>query len=333
MKWHAYEHSSQPQAKLASRAGDGPAAVPSGDEGSDKDAETKELEASSVRQPASAGMLSRQQSLVRTGSSRSLHGGSSQHSRSAMEAGGDSGRQEASDSDRDDTGSRCASTKYCPSGQQTTPDKLKGQSLVNYWVGQMPLQQILHGKKVGVPVHQSELAMRRLEPKHQLQLRSHMQCVQWCQLLCVHGIHLATAAQIKAALEGLADCGLRLPTELMRHLWSGEFAQRAHRVTTDLSEVAVQEFLECCLPYSTSTSQPAEFDWKHPRLCQTALEHQEKANMFLECVLDRGLVDLVLQGQDSMEKAKLFSKWLMQVLFFFSKPQTNRRVLSVRLSV
>ena len=291
---------------------------------SDKEAEGKDQDAgSSMRHSAGLEAVAKKQAMMRSGSSRSIIGGGSQHSRSALATPPDANRGDMSESDKDDGASRCTSTRYCASGQPTTlttPDKLKGQPLVNYWVARMPLQNILDGiKKVGVPVHQSELAMKRLEPKQQLQLRSHMQCVQWCQVLCVHGIHMATSAQIKTALEGLSDSGLQWPGDLMRHLWGKEFLVKVHRVTNELSKSAVEEFLDCCLPYVVPAAESADFNWRHPRLCDIPFEPQEKSSMFLECVLDKALVELCLQGQDSMEKAKLFSDWVMKVMCFLCK--------------
>ena len=302
---------------MASRGGEAAADAGSGEDGaySEKEVDGKEVEqAHPMASNSGLDASVKKQSLLRSGSSRSLIAASSQQSRSALEGPGEGMRAEVSDSDRDDAESKCPSTKYCASTQTTTPDKLKGQDLVNYWVGRMGLQTILDGKKVGVPVHQSELAMRRLDAKQQLQLSSHLQCVQWCQVLCVHGIHVATTAQIKTALEGLSDCGVKWPRELMLHLWKLEFAKKAHRVTTEtMSKTVVEEFLQCCLPYVVAPGRPAAFDWKEPRLCDIGIEPPEKANVFVECVLEKALVELCLQGNDSMEKTRLFCDWLIQV--------------------
>ena len=73
------------------------------------------------------------------------------------------------------------------------------------------------------------------------------------------------------------------------------------------------------LPYVVPAAESAGFNWRHPRLCDIPFDPQEKSSMFLECVLDKALVELCLQGEDSMEKAKLFSDWVMKVMCFLWK--------------
>ena len=259
-----------------------------------------------------AGLLGKQEALTRRGQSSSMRRSGSSRSMGGAAEPADAG----SGSDNDASSRATLATQGAGSSapKAVTPDKLAGQELVNYWIGQLPLQTVLDGKKPGVAMNQARLALNRLKAKHQTQLRAHMECVEYAKQLSVHGLGSCTPSEIAAALDNLATTAVTWPTHLMQHLWSRDMEGLTSRLLSEGNEVLVQSFLEGVLPYKLEAAGPEgpKFNYRNPRLADIPLEPSARNEFFLEWVLEKNLVAMLQDGKENMERCRLFSNWILK---------------------
>ena len=196
----------------------------------------------------------------------------------------------------------------------TTPDKLKGMDLVQYWVLKLPLSGIIRGEKPGVALHQAELALRRLEGKHQTLLKAHMAAVEWSKTLSCHGLPSASQSEVWEAIKGLSDLNVQWPTHLQQTMWMQEMARITQQLATNFSEAALSAFMWHLRPYRLESDGEcdAKIDFKRPRLLQVSISVETKAALLLEWCLEEALVPLILEAEVRQKDTLAFCSFILQ---------------------
>ena len=230
-----------------------------------------------------------------------------QRAQSARSMGDDSHDSTLASTEEGDKGDKSKSWKQ-------TPDKLKGQDLVNYWVAQLSLSAIIAGKKPGVPLHQAELALARLSVKHQTVLKGHMKAVEWCKLPSVNGLASASKEQIFEAIDGLQGMDLQWPCSLQLTLWQKEVEKRIENLMSQVTDASLSEFLETVRSYSLQRDDigDLEINWRSPKLYQLQVDTQVRASLMVEWCLERALAPLLLEGCNKQPDVHRFCEFVLK---------------------
>ena len=181
------------------------------------------------------------------------------------------------------------------------------------WISKLSLDKVMT-TKVGVTCRHAKIHMDKItltKPMEALQLKNHLQLVEWAQCLSPWGLAKATAAEVKLALEGLANQDLHYPPDVQFGLWEKLAQQKARPLQQPFEQHQVDALWQCVAPYSQDEC-PLEMD--NLKLAAVEVDEQKKVTAWLSILVQDVVVPKILEGELQSGFLLAFTSYILAVL-------------------
>ena len=219
------------------------------------------------------------------------------------------GENDGGDEDDDKKSKSTIGTKGSASGKK----KPSAPEVATTWIEKLSLRGLVEGKKLGVILRHAEAAQSRMSVKEKLLLGTHLKLCRCAQALAPEQLQVQTKDQILEAADALAGHVTTWPEALQRAMWERNVSELVQGVVSHLTSDRLSQLWARMRPYECDDKN-AKLSLRDPFLGRMSMKEEERNAMFMDVLLTRLVLPLLLGGESKMSVVQaLFASVLKQI--------------------